>query len=927
MSGTLTNSGPLPDEGTSPKGTLEKSPPEDATEQEVGLTQDAPLRTEDDSMADTGTDHASRSIQPDKQTPASTEDGTTDIETEQALEDDSSEEDIASIRAVPKQDTPEQDAVLMGMNGDHNAPEQNTTSVDATPGHQDMTEQDAIPSNTATNNHDATEQDAVSLSTATGDDDTSKQDVVPMGANGNKTGQTSPAVAQSNGTPWHIYPLKALQERPISRNYMVVILVLFSLSIAGTLISGLFAAAYGVNAYTTYTTVRTQAYDGVQHLLNVKTVFTGVSAHPTGFLDVNKLQRAQKEFQAARQNFQQVQYTLDHAQVIAGIDQYLPQFQPQIVAVHAISQIGIDVSDIGHQLIDTADKLAPTFRGSLLNNTSHQPLVTTATLDLVRTSIDYLLPRLYDIQVQSSKFSLSSLPVSVSAHQRDQLTQLIQAIPQAETDLAQLRELLNAAGWMLGVNEPRTFLVQTMDRAEIRPTGGFTGQFGELSINGGRVAPFSLKDISLVEYADNSPTLGLLAPPQYRSWWPFANWGLRDSNLSADFPTSAQIAITKYKSEVGHQVDGVILFTPFLIEHVLQVIGPIQVPGYNDTITAQNLEERLHYYQQDNAGLAKQAVYQPGENATTRRKRYTAYLAKLLLDHVRHAPPDEIIAIARQMLHDLKTKDLQIYVTNPQIEGLLTHYGDAAQVDRSNTHDGLYVVQANVSASKASQYVRTIMHDTVTLDTKGGAQHVLQLRFVYNQLGPVYGYDTYHDYVRVYVPETSKYLWGDGFDTNTPLCGASYVACPQRDVYPKGELLCPAGQFQPGAEAPSFADESGATWHPLDTVGPPTNRSSDEPGRAMFGGWVVIPKNCTMTVTLSWYVPPLTPDKPYSLLVQRQAGSFPELDLTILPSPGNCAALHTTGQHFDGLLLEDATFAGNILPARSQGGCYPQPGV
>src|SRR5260221_12857745 len=216
---------------------------------------------------------------------------------------------------------------------------------------------------------------------------------------------------------------------------MVVILVLFSLSIVGTLISGLFAVAYGVNAYTTYTTVRTQAFDGVQHLLNVKTVFTGLSAHPTGFLDVNKLQRAQREFQAARQNFQQVQYTLDHAQVIAAVNQYLPQYQPQIVAVHAISQIGIDVSDIGHQLIDTADKLAPTFRGSLLNNTSHQPLVTTATLDLVRTSIDYLLPRLYDIQTQSSKFSLSSLPVSVSAHQRDQLTQLIQAIPQAETDL------------------------------------------------------------------------------------------------------------------------------------------------------------------------------------------------------------------------------------------------------------------------------------------------------------------------------------------------------------------------------------------------------------------------------------------------------------------------------------------------------------
>jgi len=46
-------------------------------------------------------------------------------------------------------------------------------------------------------------------------------------------------------------------------------------------------------------------------------------------------------------------------------------------------------------------------------------------------------------------------------------------MPQAEADLMQVRGLLDAAGWMLGVDHSRTFLVQTMDRAELRPTGGF----------------------------------------------------------------------------------------------------------------------------------------------------------------------------------------------------------------------------------------------------------------------------------------------------------------------------------------------------------------------------------------------------------------------------------------------------------------------
>jgi len=713
--------------------------------------------------------------------------------------------------------------------------------------------------------------------------------------------------------------------QPRSTRYRVISRIHLAVLLLGILIPIGIAISYGISAYTTYTSLRGQAESGVQHLLNVKTIFTGVKTHPSGFFDTGKLSRAQQEFVAARVDFQQVEYQLDHTGIIQSITTYFPQYLTQVHTARAVSQVGIDVSNIGQQLTTTALFLAPTFRGPLLTNTT-KPLISQGMLDLVGATINGILPLLADIQTQSHAISLDALPVS--AQQRAQLLQLLQALPQAQIDLAQVLELLGAANWILGVDEPRTFLVQTMDRAELRPTGGFTGQYGELKIQGGRIAPFNLKDISLVEYVDSSRTLGHFAPPQYRSWWPFANWGLRDSNVSADFPTSAQIAIAQYELEVGHQVDGVILFTPFLIEHVLQIIGPVYVPAYKDTITAQNLEDRLHYYQQDNAGIYKQIVIQPGDTTTSSRKRFTGLLAQLLLDKVRHAPPDEILSIAREMLHDLKTRDLQVYFSNPQVEELLAKYDYAAQLDRSTAHDGLYVVQANLSASKASLYVKTIMHDTVSLDAAGGATHVLQLRLVYNQIGPVYGYDTYRDYVRIYVPPNSRFLWGDGFDTGIPLCGGRYQQCPQTGVYPHDELLCPAGQFQPGAAAPSIADPDGGHWHPLDTIGSPTNHVSDEPGRAMFGGWVIVPKNCTMTVTVSWYVPPMGAS-PYTLLVQRQAGIFPELDLTVLPTPGNCAALRTTGLHFNGIMGQDMSFTANSfepLP-HAELTCYPQPAV
>ncbi len=730
-----------------------------------------------------------------------------------------------------------------------------------------------------------------------------------------------------NLAPTRSAPIDRPQHRPWTKR-RVIHLVLLAIILFAVLIPIGFAVGYGIDAYRTYSDLRDQAHDGVQHLLNIKTIFSSVKTHPSSFLDTNKLHLAQKELNAASSDFHQLQQKLGHSSIIRNVATLLPQYLPQITTARAASQIGIDACDIGQDVIHTALILAPTLSGSLLTSTG-KPLVTQDTLNLLGTLVNEALPKLNDISAQSQLITISALPVNMQ--QRAEFVQFLQALPQVNTDLAQVQNLLGATGWILGVDQPRTFLVQTMDRSELRPTGGFTGQYGELHINGGRVAPFTLKDISLIEYTDNSPTLGNLAPSQYRSWWPFANWGLRDSNLSADFPTSAQIAIAQYQREAGHAVDGDILFTPMLIEHVLNIIGPISVPGYNETITAQNLENRLHYYQQDNAGIAKQAAVQPNDKATSMRKRFTTLLAQLLVQKIRQAPPDQLLAIGRELLYDLKTRDLQVYFTNPQVEGLLMQYGDAGQIDRSTTHDGLYVVQANVSASKASQYVKTSLHDTVTLDAQGGATHVLQMRLVYTQLGPVYGYDTYRDYARIYVPPTSKFLWGDGFDTGKPLCGGPYAACPANSVYKGDELVCPTGQYEPGAAAPSNIDPNGGDFLPLDTIGPPTDLTSDEPGRAMFSGYIVIPKNCTMTVTLSWYVPPMG-THPYSLLVQSQAGTFPALNLTILPTPANCTILGTSGLYFNGILSEDRSFTvsqgkgstRNAPTSQAATSCYPQ---
>jgi hypothetical protein len=738
-----------------------------------------------------------------------------------------------------------------------------------------------------------------------------------------QTTSAPPSLDPSSPRRKHARRLRTRRQRILYRTLLLLIL-------ATILIPAALLVNFGVSAYTTYHQLSDQAHNAVNQLLDVKTTFSSSgsgASHLNSILDSAKLQRAQKDFIAAEHDFQQLQNQLRQSDTLKTVATYFPHYRTALSSALAASVIGVDIAKVGQIATSNAIQLAPNFSGPLLA-ASNKPLVTQSVLTTIGTTIGEVMPLLRDIQGQAAKISLDSLPIS--ATEKTQVEQVLQQLPQVLYDLEIVHNLLGSAGWLLGVDHPRTFLVQTMDRAELRGTGGFTGQYGELTINGGRVAPFSLTDISLLEYTDTSVTQGQLAPEQYRSWWPFANWGLRDSNISADFPTSAQVAINLYKQETGHQVDGLISFTPIMVEHILSILGPVQVPGYNVTVTAQNLEDLLHYYQLDNAGILKQIQMNQGatNTSTSERKRFTSYVASLVLARVRAAPASELLAIAHQVLDDLQTKDLQVYFTDATAEDVLIQYGYAGQLDRSTTHDGLFVVQQNLSASKASQYVQTIMHDTVSLDSKGGATHLLQIRLVYNQAGPVYGYDTYYDYLRVYVPPNSRLISGDGFSSGTPLCGGSYGSCPVDGPYPDGELVCPAGQYQPGASPPSLSGSNGATWQPLQTLGGPTNTTSDEPGRAMYGGWVIVPKNCTMTVTLSWYVPPLS-QHGYSLLVQRQAGTFPELDLSILPDAADCATLGTTGLHFDGILLKDTSFTPPASPPAKQGtqNCYPRQGV
>ncbi|HEU5376217.1 MAG TPA: DUF4012 domain-containing protein, partial [Ktedonobacteraceae bacterium] len=451
-------------------------------------------------------------------------------------------------------------------------------------------------------------------------------------------------------------------------------------------------------------------------------------------------------------------------------------------------------------------------------------------------------------------------------------------------------------------------LVQTLDRGELRPSGGFEGQYGILTLQDGRLSPFTLKDIAKLDYGGNGNELGNHPPAQYK-WMDFGNFGVRDANLSADFPTTAKLVMQLFQQEGGGPVDGDIQVTPVVIEQLLQITGPLHIKEYNETITAQNLEDKLHAYQQNYTliGVQQQIT---GTDTHQTRKAFTNLVGSLLLDRAKHLQPRQLIDLGKLLLKDLKSRDLQVYFNNPVAEQWLAQNNySGAMPQFTRGIDGFMVVQANVSISKAAQFVHSTFNDQVTLDAQGGATHNLTITLNYQQTGPIYGFNSYADYLRVYAPSNAQLRYAYGFNTGQ-------VLCTPNQTKPKPNPN-PSPNPNPGPPPPGGKDDSsgsytdagikisgcGTYYHmypdsdyrscsdgnyelgyngmqakawPVQRLGAPKQLASDLPGYSMWGGMTLTPKNCVSTITLQWYVPRVVQNQPgqspYQIIVGHQAG-------------------------------------------------------
>src|SRR3989344_4815852 len=154
-------------------------------------------------------------------------------------------------------------------------------------------------------------------------------------------------------------------------------------------------------------------------------------------------------------------------------------------------------------------------------------------------------------------------------------------------------ELTNLLAQLVMTSGKVTYLVLLQNNTELRPGGGFIGNFALVEIEDKKIKDISVEDIYTI---DGQLKEKLEPPKELKDKLGVDNFYLRDSNWSLDFELNAQTARDFYKKETGCDVDGVVAIDLTFIQDLLSKMGPLKLTDYNEEITAQTLFERGEYY-------------------------------------------------------------------------------------------------------------------------------------------------------------------------------------------------------------------------------------------------------------------------------------------------------------------------------------------
>ncbi|MEA3354966.1 MAG: DUF4012 domain-containing protein [Patescibacteria group bacterium] len=355
--------------------------------------------------------------------------------------------------------------------------------------------------------------------------------------------------------------------------------------------------------------------------------------------------------------------------------------------------------------------------------------------------------------VESELQSGKQLNLDLTTDISQKFITLTKELPLLRKKINQVRNILPLIPSFIATDTKKSYLLLFQNSSEIRPTGGFIGSYGLLTFEQGKLLDFSVEDI----YSADGQLKGFVKPPlPIKEFLGQSTWFFRDSNWDPDFTISAQRAEWFLNKTTGRNVDGVIAVNLPMVKELLKVTGPINLPDYNEEITATNLFERAEY--------RSEIDFFPG---STQKKDFLGALSREIFEKLRQSSASDILKFAQSFESSLTQKQLLVYLHDPQSQKLLLEQNwtgsifDPHLIPKDNqplTTDYSYLVEANLGINKANYFLKRNIRQQLTILKNKEILAITTITYDNQSPADAWPGGIYRSYLRDYIPQDSKLI-------------------------------------------------------------------------------------------------------------------------------------------------------------------------
>ncbi|MBU1032076.1 DUF4012 domain-containing protein [Patescibacteria group bacterium] len=331
------------------------------------------------------------------------------------------------------------------------------------------------------------------------------------------------------------------------------------------------------------------------------------------------------------------------------------------------------------------------------------------------------------------------------------------------------KEALAAIPQLLGVDQPKNYLLLFQNDKEIRPTGGFLTAFATITINRGQVSATTSDDIYRLDEKLLNVCLTKICPltppgpivkylPEV-SGKPRTAWSMRDSNISPDVPTAAREFERMYQLlGEGLPFDGIIYIDTQAVESMIEVTGPIDIFGteYSAKVDKRCNCPNIIYELESYAEIAAK-----GEKD---RKAILGVLMQQILAKSLGADVEKMPALIESIARMANHKHIMFYMHDQGSQKALSVLDWTGEI-RGFEGDYLHINDSNFAGGKSNLYVDQTVNQEINIQKDGSFKKKITIEYKNDQPFGIWLNGINRDYVRFYVPKGSKLISSKGSES------------------------------------------------------------------------------------------------------------------------------------------------------------------